>query len=102
MYLHCHKCGWSQDDFWEDGCYNPLRYMLNWEEQLIEKFNEPFPGEKDTEGMTYGQVIAREMENGAKQIRQMKWARHEDFKEARKKGEAICPECGSSEDWDTD
>lgn len=27
-YLHCHNCGWSQDDFWELNGYNPFRQDL--------------------------------------------------------------------------
>jgi hypothetical protein len=27
-YLHCHKCGWSQDDFWFPEGYNPFRKDL--------------------------------------------------------------------------
>lgn len=26
-FLHCHKCGWSQDDFWS-WSYNPARYFF--------------------------------------------------------------------------
>lgn len=102
MYLHCHKCGWSQDDFWVKDSYNPLRHMLDWEERLIDKFNEPFPGEQDTKGMTYREVIAREMKNGAEQILHMKWATYEDYKKAKEEGIAKCPKCGSSKDFDID
>jgi rubredoxin len=92
-YLHCHtpNCGWSQDDFW-DKSYNPIRYMLDWEDSLLDKFNEPFPGEKDTEGMTYGQVVALEMERAAQSIREMKWHTDEEWQEA--KDTAVCPRCG--------
>jgi len=24
-YLHCHNCGWGQDDFWDKKGYNPFR-----------------------------------------------------------------------------
>lgn len=27
-YVHCHVCGWSQDDFYDKDGYNPLR--VNW------------------------------------------------------------------------
>ena len=26
-YLHCHNCGWSQDDFWEHNGYNPFNIL---------------------------------------------------------------------------
>ena len=97
MYIRCNECEWSQDDFWQKGGYNPLRYMMDWEDQLIDKFSVPFDGELDTKGMTYGQVIARDMVNGAKQILKQKWATIEDFKKAKENGTAICPKCGSKQ-----
>ena len=101
-YLHCHKCGWSQDDFW-DKSYNAIRFLLNWEEELLnEKFHQLFPGELDTKGMTYQEVIARDLERHAKTIRNMKWQTREDFDIDYKKRAAMCPDCGSSEDFDID
>ena len=35
-YLHCHSCEWQQDDFWNN-VYNPIRYLLNWEDDLLTK-----------------------------------------------------------------
>ena len=102
MYLHCHKCGWSQDDYWTKS-YNPIRFLLNWEEELLnEKFNQLFPGEKDTKGMTYREVIALELEKHAKIIRNMKWVTHEEFLNDYHTGKAKCPKCGSSKDFDID
>ena len=39
-YLHCHNCGWSQDDFWEKDGYNPFRQdIMDWlKEKLFEDF----------------------------------------------------------------
>lgn len=90
-YLHCHSCGWSQDDFWTKG-YNPLRFMFEtWEEILLEKFNEKFPTEDDRY-MTYGEIIAQEMENTAKKIKNMKWHTFEEWKKVQYS--AVCPICG--------
>ncbi len=101
MYLHCHNCDWSQDDFW-DKSYNPIRYLLDWEENLLEKFDEDFPGELDTKGMTYGDVIAREVDRAAITIRSMMWYTYEDWKKDKAAGTAKCPNCSSSEHFDTD
>ena len=101
-YLHCHKCGWSQDDFWTKG-YNPIRFLLNWEEELLnEKFNEQFPGEKDTRGLTYQDVIAKELERHANTIRKMKWRTQDEFFKDHKAGIAKCPMCGSRDHFDID
>ena len=101
MYLHCHNCEWSQDDFWDKG-YNPLKYLLDWEQSLLNKADLPFPGEKDTAGMTYAQVIAREMKQGADVVLSMKWHTHEDYLKAKEDGTLICPKCGSTEHFDID
>jgi hypothetical protein len=101
-YLHCHKCGWSQDDFW-DKRYNAIRFLLYWEDYLLnEKFHQEFIGELDTKGLTYQEVIARELENHAKTIRNMRWQTYDDFKKDYDAGIAKCPECGSSKDFDID
>ena len=101
MYLHCHNCDWSQDDFW-DKSYNPIRYLLNWEENLLEKFGVDFPGELDTKGMTYDEVIAIELERAAITIRSMMWHTYESWKHDKELGIAKCPGCGSSEHFDID
>lgn len=101
MYLHCHKCSWSQDDFW-DKSYNPIKYLLTWEDDLLDKFYKKFPGELDTKGMTYGDVIAREFERLANQIRKMKWVTYEDWKKDAENGIAYCPLCGSKDHFDVD
>ena len=102
MYLHCHNCDWSQDDFWDKG-YNPLKSMMYWEEALLEKPNMLFPGELDTKGMTYAQVIAKEMQRSAQQILAMEWHTLDEFNKVKEKGGIQqCPKCGSSDHFDMD
>ena len=97
-YLHCHKCGWSQDDFWDEN-YNPIRFLLNWENELLnEKFYQDFPNEE----RTYQEIIAQELERHANTIRNMKWRTHEEFKRDYDIGIARCPSCGSLDKFDID
>lgn len=106
MYLHCHKCGWSQDDFWNKS-YNAIKVLLDWEEELLsEKFHQIFPGDSNwiekNGSITYQEVIARELEKHAKRIRNMKWQTYEDFQKDFHNKKAKCPKCGSIEHFDID
>jgi hypothetical protein len=105
-YLHCHNCGWSQDDFWDKN-YNVVRSLLDWEDSLLgEKFNEIFPGNSNRENnlsrFTFKEVIARELEHHANIIRNMKWRTDVEFQRDYKLGIAKCPHCGSKKDFDID
>jgi len=92
-YAHCHKCNWSQDDFWDEG-YNPIRYLLNWEEDLLDfgKLDEPFTDDaqfiKERGNLSRREVIAQELEKHAETIRKMKILTNEEA------NTAMCPNCG--------
>ncbi len=106
-YLHCHKCNWSQDDFYHDG-YNPAKYLMDWNEYLFgdkkDKLDEQFTDDSEFikfhGNITTREMIALEYEKFARRIREMKWITYEDFK--KDKGIAKCPKCGSSTDFDID
>jgi hypothetical protein len=105
-YLHCHNCGWSQDDFWTKS-YNAIRFLLNWEEELLnDKFFQKFPGDsqwkKEKGDITYQEAIAQELEKHARTIRHMKWRTREEFDKDRHIEIAACPNCGSKKDFDID
>lgn len=88
-YLHCHNCGWEQDDFWSEH-YNPIKSLRDWEKDLLD-FDK-----LDTElndGLTYREVIARACENAARNIRRM-------FYLEPRKGVCMCPFCGANLDID--
>ena len=95
MYLHCHACDWSQDDFWSES-YNPIRHLLDDEEGLLdfERLDKSFVGEgfqTDDEplmGLTTREVIVQNLEKAANTIRDMVFLTPEDAK-----GQA-CPKCG--------
>ena len=86
-YLHCHNCDWSQDDFWSKD-YNPIRFMLNWEEQLLDskKIKEKFPNDEKT----YQEIIAEQTERAARRIRNMHYMSIEEYRNSDRK----CPKCG--------
>jgi len=93
-FVHCHECEWSQDDFWHDG-YNPVRFLLNWEKELLgENLDKSFTDDagfiEENGNISLREVIARECENAAAKIRGMHFLKQPDMREVN------CPKCGSS------
>lgn len=102
-YLHCHKCGWEQDDFWKQGGYNPITSIQHYENYL---FLEPdkrgidnwwlkenrFP---ETNSIKGTELTAFELERAAKRIRNMVYRTEEEFKKMNP--ERKCPKCGAQE-----
>jgi hypothetical protein len=98
-YVHCHNCDWGQDDFWSSD-YNPVRFLLNWEEDLLgERLDEPFTDDagfiKEHGNLSVREVIARECEKAAASIRNMHFLSEEDWQTNNK-----CPKCGQALDID--
>lgn len=104
-YLHCHSCGWQQDDFYDEH-YNPAISLSDWNDNLFgekrHKLDKQFTDDaffvKENGPITTREVIARAYEKYARRIRNIKWVTYEDFKNDPDKK---CPECGS-EDLDID
>jgi hypothetical protein len=80
MYLHCHSCGWEQDDFWEHG-YLPIRKQ---DVDMIEKWL------KEPDGQ---QIVVSWLLTEAKTVLNMRWKTHEEWKNEK---DQVCPTCGSS------
>lgn len=104
MYLHCHSCDWSQDDFYSEDGYNPAQYLATWNEALCgEKVDQQFTDDseflKENGPISTREVIAREYEGFAKRIRAMKWVTYAQW--LREKDTAVCPKCGAR-DFDID
>ena len=93
-FLHCHSCGWEQDDFWDER-YNPLRCPLDWEDMLLnENLDDLFPGDPVLHGeITKRELIARDLERNAQKIRNMKYKSLNEFKDDKEN--SICPNCGA-------
>lgn len=98
-YIHCHTCGWSQDDFYSVDGYNPAKSLKDWNEYLcgsrkefLDKlFSDDAMFLKENGPLTTREVIAREYEKFAKRIRNMRWITWDQFKNDPHK---ICPACG--------
>ncbi len=99
-FLHCHGCGWSQDDFWSKEGYTPLTSdYVNWLkgclfEDKIE--SDPVTGSGTISGT---ELVVQKLEEMAKVIRNMNVKTEEEWKKV--KGHWRCPECGSLS-WDID
>ena len=101
MYLHCHDCDWQQDDFYSES-YNPAKYLMSWNDNLIgersSNIDKRFSGDpeflRQNGPISTREVLAREYESAAKNIRNMKWLTYEQW-ENEKPENKVCPECGS-------
>ena len=109
-YLHCHSCGWSQDDFYTKAynLWTKIKDDLKWycRPRLI-SFDDYFLVErtKNTEVpvLTFktkrGTVcfswnfLILEIINDLKVYHQMKWKTLEQWE--REKDKAVCPKCGA-------
>lgn len=101
MYVHCHSCPWSQDDFYDES-YNPAKYLMDWNDYLFgdrssrldELFSDDTEFLRENGPLTAREVIAREYEKFARRIREMKWVTYQSFKNDPDK---VCPSCGSAD-----
>jgi hypothetical protein len=90
MYLHCHDCGWEQDDYWSAD-YNPLKSLKDWERTLLDFAKlDTVEVESHRGRISWREIIAMACENAAKSIRKMVFLRPEDTKGKR------CPNCGGN------
>jgi hypothetical protein len=100
-FVHCHKCGWSQDDFWSKS-YNPLKFAYENNEKYIlddlDKTTEfdpnTFSGIKSHIEITYREWMARDLERRANTIREMIYPTKEIFDQ--KNPGKKCPMCKES------
>ena len=94
-YIHCHKCGWSQDDFYDEKGYNPFTFLNdNYKEDLFSPDIDKPINMDDGVKKTKRQMIAEELISFAERILGMKWITHQQFEDDPNK---VCPKCGSAE-----
>jgi hypothetical protein len=121
-YLHCHECGWFQDDFWEWKIkwknifkwqtrpfgYNPISLML---EDIAEYWKPRYIGMDSywckEHGLKGNKVhswwlLRYELKRHIKRLFSMKYWTLNSYKKAKNKGIAVCPKCGSKNDFDID
>jgi hypothetical protein len=101
-YLHCHACGWSQDDFWSKG-YNPITSVKDYEQYLFLNPNTTGMdnwwlkenGYPETNEIKGTELVAHELERAARRVRNMVYRTEQEFRE--KNPERNCPKCGKHE-----
>ena len=106
MYLHCHSCDWSQDDFYTKG-YNPLirmRDSIRWTiRPRILKLDHYEPRNmaksvwtpifyKGGEVFSWNWLVV-ELERDIRSFLHMKWRTKEIWDKVKHK--ATCPNCGA-------
>lgn len=125
-YLHCHKCHWSQDDFWNFKIYwkrlfkwtsrpfgyNPLSLVLEdiaewWKPRYIgfDHYAAKEMGIKLSKkgNAVHSWVLLRyDLKKHIKRLFIQKWWTEESFKKDYYQGKAKCPNCGSSKHFDID
>lgn len=123
-YLHCHNCGWSQDDFWNFRIswkkffkwrsrpfgYNPLSLVL---EDVAEYWKPRYIGFDSNVAKEYGFILNKEgkvhswrllrydVKIHIKRLFTQKWWTEKSFKKDYYNKRAMCPNC-SANDFDID
>ena len=122
-YLHCHNCGWSQDDFWDWKIkwrelfhwksrpfgYNPLSLIL---EDIAEYYNFRFI-EMDIGWMKENKYKGNKIHSWKllwkhgilihlRRLFNQKWWTYKQFKKDSDKNIAKCPKCKSKSNFDID
>lgn len=121
-YLHCHKCGWSQDDFWEFKIkwkrifnwqrrpfgYNPLSLILEdisswWKPRYI-LIDQNWAKENKLESDIVHSwwMLRHEVKRHYTNFRKQTWWTHKKFKKDVTDGIAECPSCGCTKEFDID
>lgn len=99
-FLHCHNCGWEQDDFWHGRDYPIQQDHIEWlRDLLLQDTTKIQIDGGPLQKMDTREVVALELERMAKRIRNMYIKTHEEFKKVKDK--FVCPKC-KSKAWDVD
>lgn len=95
-YLHCHSCGWGQDDFWTENGYNPITWLYkNCKQDL---FKIPNSITLENIEMKSTEYVILELEKTIRVIKNMRYRTYEEFKNENPNG--LCPNCGEYLDED--
>ncbi len=91
-YVHCHGCGWTQDDFW-DKDYNPIAFLFNmFGQDILTKDLDELMKNGTQGNITRREWIAQQLEIHANLIRKQKYRTFEELQAKNREG--ICPNCG--------
>lgn len=122
-YLHCHSCGWSQDDFWSwnwSGLrkfwkwkrrpfgYNPLSLILEdfseyWKPRMIsfDAYAAKDMGFKNSNIFSWSMLFYN-LAWHVQRIFRQRWWTFNQWKKYYDKGFAVCPKCKCSDKLDID
>ena len=110
-YLHCHSCNFSQDDYWSEKGWNPVKAFQDDLDTLINKdldeivsmdtywMKKEENGHKDYKQVTRRDLVLYHLWQINQRIEGMVYRTHEELKE--KNPEMLCPKCGKR-DLDVD
>lgn len=116
-FIYCSGCDWSQDDFYDlrlrKYSYNPLTKILTrirvyWKPRIISYDSEAFDcgglhwhkNGKSHPAYTFSWLMfMHEIRRAIRQAKNMKWWTRDSFIRSRKRGKAICPNCGATDKW---
>lgn len=95
-FLHCHSCGWEQDDFWSPEGYNPLE-----EHRIADLRRDLFKDEirlaaadeLDCEIISGREFVVRELKRIIRSIESMSVPTVEEWETM--KADWACPRCWS-------
>lgn len=89
--LRCPHCNWSQDHFWDATLYNPIRKLLELEQDLLEKNLDEIVSVKEIRsGLPRRTKIAMLMQKASSKVLSMKWR---DYDEWKADPHPYCPQC---------
>ncbi|MFW5895531.1 MAG: hypothetical protein ACOCT9_02185 [archaeon] len=91
-FLHCHNCGWSQDDFWDED-YNPLSNLTgkNEKDLLNKDLDKVVYQNNQGKKITLRKHITNQLSKSINKINKMKYRTREEFE--KKNPEKKCPRC---------
>ena len=88
MFVYCDKCGWEQDDFWDE-MYNPIACLQHWQFDLLSQDLDEVFVDENGDDATWRQVFLREMQKSIKRVVNMEWRTLEELDE--RNPDRVCP-----------
>ena len=88
MYIHCHACGWEQDDFWSKS-YNPIQFLQSYERDLLDfsRLDQVIPAQDHEPETTNRKRVLKALRRAIHKVEEMHFL-------LPPKGSAACPRCG--------
>jgi hypothetical protein len=88
-YVHCHGCGWSQDDFWDES-YNPIDQLKECKDILLYKDldEERFKAHDEYPAVTHREYVLSNLKSIYADVATMEYPTRESW------SGKPCPKCG--------